>query len=447
MQCIIDDLLDELAIKLKWSVKGHAGLKPCFRCANAIMKDHPAVTSHASFRCLSDLDPSAFIPVTDQELWAAQDNLIHMRPILLAANAKGRFERLEVASGQVCEPLGLMADTSLRPYVSPTKTRYDPFHCYMVNGAAAVEVDLLVARLYKHGFTPDAIESYVNDRFRPTQRLVFTTNGLKGMGSDVHRAVFVLSHLCCEILQPRNLMEHEVISFLALFDVVKTLQEMKLMEPVPQVLRDRLAMQQLLHVAAHKEAYGKEHIKPKHHYCLHIPGDINYILIDAAACERKERLIKDQIHRIPRCNAADNVNIHLTVGVNLVQLDEMQQAPKCGSLEGASSSFQTGDLQGSCARSCLTKFGLALVAGDVLVFEAVPHVLLACVVLNECLNFLVQPCSRVRKHAAGYIWMPLNDRMLLQEPVVPHVDYVLFLLGGLYSFCLEALLFLFRRLI
>ena len=144
---------------------------------------------------------------------------------------------------------------------------------------------------------------------------------------------------------------------------------------------------------------------------------------------------------------ADNVNPHLTVGVNLVQLDEMEHAPKFGSLDSAISSFQNGDLQGSCARRCVTTFGLALVAGDVLVFEAVPHVLLPCVVLNECLNFLVQPCSRVRKHGAGYIWMPQNDRMLLQEPVVPHVDYLFFLLGGLYSFCLEALLFLFRRLI
>ena len=429
MLCILDDLLDELAIKLKLSVKGHAGLKPCFRCANVIMKDHPHVTSHASFRCLSDLDPSSFIPAKDEELWAAQDNLIHMQPILLAANAKGRFERLEMCSGQVCEPLGLMAEKSLRPYVPPTKTRFDPFHCYMVNGAAAVEVDLLVDGLYKKGFKPDAIEAYVNDRFRPTQSLRFTTNGLKGMGSDVHRAVFVLAHLCCEILQPRNLLEKEVISFLALFEVVKTMQEMKLMDPVSQELKDRLALQQRLHVDKHKEAYGTKHIKPKHHYGLHIPEDINHVLIDTAPCERKERLIKDQIQRMPKCRGADNINIHLTIGVNLVQLDEMEHAPKFGSLEGAISSFQNGDLQGSCARRCVTTFGVALVAGDVLVFEAVPHVLLACVVLNECLNFLVQPCSRVRAHGAGSIWMPLDARMLLQESDVPHVAYVRFLLG------------------
>ena len=429
MQCITDDLLDELAIKLKWSVKGHAGLKPCFRCANVLMKDHPLVTSHASFRCLSDLNPSKFIPVTDEELWAAQDNLIHMQPILLAAKNKAGFEKLETACGQVCEPLGLMAEKSLRPYVSPTKTRFDPFHCYMVNGAAQVEVDLLTDLLYKNDFKPHAIEEYANDRFRPTQRLTFTTTGLKGMGSDVHRAVYVLAHLCCELLQPRKLMEKEVISFLALFDVVQTMQEMKLMEPVSQESKDRLALKQRLHVDAHKEAYGTTHIKPKHHYGLHIPDDINHMLIDTAACERKERLIKDQIQRIPRCCAADNVNIHLTVGVNLVQLDEMEHATKFGSLEGAISSFQNGDLQGSCARRCVTKFGVALVAGDVLVFEAVPHVLLACVVLDECLNFLVQPCSRVRADGAGSIWMPLDARMLLQEPVVPHVAYVRFLLG------------------
>jgi len=230
-------------------------------------------------------------------------------------------------------------------------------------------------------------------------------------------------------------MEPEVKSFLALFDVVQTLQEMKLLEPVPQQLRDRLAIQQRLHSDAHKEAYGTQHIKPKHHYSQHIPGDINHILIDTAPCERKERLIKDEIQRIPRCKAERNVNIHLTVGVNLVQLDEMKHAPKFSSLAGATSSFQYGDLQGFCARHCVTKFGARLVAGDVLMFEEVPHVLLACVVLDECLNFLVQPCSPVRTQGAGSIWMPLDARVLLQEPIVSHLAYV--------RFCWEALLFLF----
>jgi hypothetical protein len=123
----------------------------------------------------------------------------------------------------------------------------------------------------------------------------------------------------------------------------------------------------------------------------------------------------------------------LTVGVNLVQLDEMELAPKFSSLEGATSSFQYGDLQGSCARKCVTKFGATVVAGDVLVFEAVPHVLLACVVLDECLNFLVQPCSFIRTHGAGSIWLPSDARMLLQEPVVSQLAYV--------RFCWEALLF------
>ena len=83
-------------------------------------------------------------------------------------------------------------------------------------------------------------------------------------------------------LQRRHLMEHEVISYLAMFDVAQTLQEMQLMEPISQELRDRLALQQRLHVEAHKDAYGTKHMKPKHHCCLHILGDINHILVDTA---------------------------------------------------------------------------------------------------------------------------------------------------------------------
>ena len=100
----------------------------------------------------------------------------------------------------------------------------------------------------------------------------------------------------------------------------------------------------------------------------------------------------------------------------------------------------------------MIKFGARLVAGDVLMFEEVPHVLLACVVLDECLNFLVQPCSPVRTQGAGSIWMPLDARVLLQEPIVSYLAYVRFCweaplfvhtVSLTLRFCWEALLFLF----
>jgi hypothetical protein len=204
-------------------------------------------------------------------------------------------------------------------------------------------------------------------------------------------------------------------------ECVLCLQEIKLFEKVPHEMLDRLGRLQLVHVDKHKAASGTAHVKLKAHYALHFPGQTNEggIVLDIATCERKGTLIKDQIQRLPRCHADKNINIHITVGVNLCQLNEMQHGPSLCSLVGKATAFRDGNLQGACARACMTSFGLALVAGDVLLVDAVPHVLRACVKLdNGSLSFLVQPCSFVRAQGAGKLWKLLT--VLLQEPDESH---------------------------
>lgn len=381
------------------------------------MKGHAAAAKHPCFRDLSDLDPSGFIPTTDRDLWDVQDDLLAKKPFL----KKAHLEKLETACGQLCEPLGLMACKELREHVLPTRTGFDSWHCYFVNGIAEVEVDLLTKALFKIGFSPKRIQDFCNDGWRPSQKLVFTIHGLKGMACDVLRSIWPLWHMCLTVLQPRNLLPEECNSFCALAASVQCLQEIKLLETVPQSLCDHLRTLQKEHADAHKAAWGTTHVKPKHHYCMHIPGQLaaQGMLIDTAPCERKERLIKAHIERMPRCHAAQNCNIHITVAVNLYQLDEMQHAPKPGSLLGRTDLFVHGNDRGRAARSCKTSLNVTLTCGDVLQVQGAALLFRAGLELADgSLNFLVQQCKLLGPHGAGTLWSLVDEYVILREPRV-----------------------------
>lgn len=332
----MEDLHDEVALKYKWSVKGHAGLKPCFLCTNVLSKDHAALSRHPSFRCLSHLDAGHFVLATDEDLWQAQDELIRQSSLV----RKGELEKLETACGQRCEPLGLLACQELRPYVKPTRSVYDAMHCYFCGGIAEVECDLLFARLTGIGFSVENITAFCNDRWRPRRKLVFTTKGLKGMAREVLTTVFVFWHLCITVLQPHGLLPAECASWCALAKIVQCLQQVKMFEKVPDAILDRLERLQKVHADLFKAAYGKEHVKPKHHYSMHIPQQTKRkgMLVDSWPVERKERLMKAVLEQQKSCGP--NINLPLSVNVNLIQLDEMVHQAGPGTLVGATSMTQ-----------------------------------------------------------------------------------------------------------
>lgn len=381
------------------------------------MKSHDSISSHPSFRDICDLDASAFLAATDIELWNTQDDLIAQAPSLTRA----KLASLETSSGQNCEPLGLMACKELRPYVQPTKTSFDSWHSYFVGGIAEVECDLMFTALVKAGITVKKISDFANERWRPNQSLKFTAHGVKGMASEVLRTVFIFWHLCRTVLQPRNLLLQESESFCALAESVHCLQNIKLLEQVPQSLCDRLAELQKKHADAHKSAYGTAYIRPKHHYVMHIPAHVKAhgMLIDTAPCERKQRLIKAHIQRMPNCDASKNCNIHITVAVNLYQLDEMQSSPPPGSLLGKTDLFLDANMQGRSARACVTALGLTLTAGDVLLVDGAALLFQAGLELSDgSLNFMVQRCRFNRQKGAGTLWDLLDEYVVLQEPDV-----------------------------
>ena len=435
LNAVLEDLHDELAIKLKWSIMGHAGLKPCLLCANVLMKGHSAVSSHPDLRDLAELDPSGFILCSNEELWNEQDKLVEQYRHLKNAE----LQTLETACGQRCEPLGLMACKELRPFVKPCSTGYDSWHCYFVSGAAENELDMFVTLLLKSGFTTEDLENFTNE-WLPTQKLRFTDTGLKGMASDVLRAVFLIWHFCLAVLLPRGLLLAEVASFCALAEVCKCLQDIKLYERVPQWLLDRLGELQKTHSDLFKQAYGTQHVKPKHHYALHLIWQIlqKGMLIDTATSERKERLLKAELEKLPRCDATKNIDIHITVGINLSQIDEMEHGPSLGSLVGPTSATVLAGGMTSFGRTALTRLGTTVKAGDPLVLSAKHLVLvIACMRDDAGLAFLVRLCTLQGKRGAANVWHVGAEHLHLREPEDSHIHLVSIVIVFMFCICLS----------
>jgi hypothetical protein len=378
VQVELEDLQDADALKYKWDIKGHAGIKPCMQCNNVFMKGHSAAFVHASFVDITDLDwdrvkePQA----TDLEIWAAQDELLALVGV---PGMSSHRKTLETFYGQNANRDGLLACKELRPYIKPSRSSYDPMHCYFSNGIADIEVSLATNRLGELKFDFRAIERFVNYGWSPAETLLFSSDGVKGMASQVLRAVPLLRHFLVKLVKPSGLLVDEIASFELLADVVQQLQKLKLYSKIPLNEADELRRLQALHYTAFKKAYGAEKCVPKHHYSMHIPSQLRRIgiFLDAFVCERKHKLPKEVLEYYTNAVRTVLVELHAVTRLNLVQLDAMSRAPAAGDLVGASEQLDDGCVVGKTAKlQCGTtvQAGEAILAGDY------------CFVLSACMK-------------------------------------------------------------
>ena len=329
------DLQDESALKYKWAIKGHGGLKPCMHCTNVIMKNHASRSLHEAFVDIADLRWEACHLATDEELWAAQDEMVALKEVRGKA---AKLKLMEKASGQNCVPLGLLACKQLRPYVKPRRSSYDVQHCYYSGGIAEVEISLLVPRLLETGFKLEQISAFVNpaDGWMPSAPVQLSADGVKGLATDVLRATVLLRHFLVKVVKPFGLLRKEIASFEALADVVQKLQELKLWCDITACQAAELRRLQALHFSAFKECYGNDSVRPKHHYSMHIPQQLEEVglLLDAFPAERKHQLIIEIAEFYNKAKVTKLVELLVALRVNLVQLDEMQRSARRGELCG-----------------------------------------------------------------------------------------------------------------
>ena len=175
-------LQDEVAMKFAWSVKGHAGLKPCLHCSNVLMKEHPLLVSDDSLCDISEHDVSKFVLASNNEIWNAQD---YLREQKLIGNP--RMGTLEKCCGQNYDPEGLLASRLLRGVVQPAESLWDPMHVFFSDGICRFEIDLLVKGLRSIGLLHSRLMDFCNhsgwQMHGSKANLEFSKDGLKGGAS------------------------------------------------------------------------------------------------------------------------------------------------------------------------------------------------------------------------------------------------------------------------
>ena len=337
VQVDLEDIQDADALKYKWDIKGHGGMKPCaLKCSNCFMKGHSATNAHAEFVDICDLnwDRVKNFQATDQEIWDAQDELVGLLDVRGGSEAR---KKLETLYGQNANRDGLLACKELRQWVKPSRSSYDPMHCYFSNGIADREVTLMCGALDKLKFDFRKIEAFVNIG-RSSNKLQFSSDGVKGMATEVLLAVPLLRYFLVKLVKPHGVLVDEVASFSALADAVEQLQRLKLYSEIPDVEADKLQSLMAVHFSAFKKAWGADAIVPKHHYAMHLVQQFKRlrIVLDCFACERKNTLPKEVAEHYRLAKNTSQVELFIVVNMNLLQLEDMERSPSPGQVTGPS---------------------------------------------------------------------------------------------------------------
>ena len=288
---LLDPLADELGLKSIVNIKGSSGLKPCLKCVNVFMKGH-ALSNLAGNVDICCFDKAKFEEMTDDDLFDAHDMLAQLKPRL----KKTAFGNKETAYGVNYSPEGVLASHMLRERTHPTKSRFDRMHTLESGGIAELEVNLLLQSLDESGkFTNKQVTDYCNAGWfgvlGPVQ-LAFRDNKIKGMASDVLRAMPILFHFGKVVLQGWDQLK--LASFEALFLVFKQLQYIKFFADCSKAATDKLSDLVARHLRLFQQAYTPEKCIPKHHMAMHL-GDQYYTdghYADCFATERHQKLIK-----------------------------------------------------------------------------------------------------------------------------------------------------------
>lgn len=369
-------LADEDAIRASWACKGASGVRPCFACMNVVMKGY--AKHNQVLVDLDEEDPSKFQLMSDQDWFQMADHLKQQAAVL----NKKALDTLEKSMGLNYVPGGLMFDAEIRTIVRPTSTTFDSMHVWFSNGICNTELHVfLEAAETKCGLTYSVIHAYMQSaswqppschadmdvaRIFNESRRKANKDNFKGMASEVLALLPLLRHLVSTALADRIELDKEKKSFEAMCKCVDLLSQLKL-----GATRDTDALlaatQQFMQL--HKLAYGSDHVRPKHHYAFHLPGQIQRdgCLLDAFVLERKHRVAK----RI--ATACDNTRSFEASVLSRILNEAIEAMPASflvNSLVGpramcADTAKIVGEVQCTICKSALCN-GVTVSVGDVL---------------------------------------------------------------------------------
>ena len=143
-------LADEAGLKYFWSLKGAAGLIPCFECTNIALREaDPAnnLLAHDTTGTLRDIrcpNVAEFKCLEMEDRFTQADVLTGLTHL-----PAEDFEKVQRSYGLKYNPTGVLWNPSLRPILAECRNRYDGMHCILQEGIALKEINFLLLRLSK----------------------------------------------------------------------------------------------------------------------------------------------------------------------------------------------------------------------------------------------------------------------------------------------------------
>ena len=358
---------------------------------------------------IAQTDFSACAPATNEDLWQAQDQLALQWNNLSVKD----FENLEKASGQTLCPRGLLADANMRPFCKPLDSQYDTTHIYFSSGIAELELNLMSTALRRiPGLSSEILQDFVNAwRSHQYFRATIKDFNFKVMAGQVLICIPILRFFLDKHLIGVVGLSEEVASFQALDNVVSCLQQIKRLSHVPISKTRELADLQKLHYEKFQLAYDLSQVKPKHHYALHVPSQIDRFgfLFDCFALERKHQLVKAEIENF-RNFSSDTFEASMLARMNELQTREALSFEARPHL-GKNAKLSEGDIRVS--KSCQLTW-MSLKATDVFFFNEQALLLHGCCQTGQRIDLLVEPLNLIeRPTAKARLWRSSNTRYKL----------------------------------
>lgn len=291
----------------KLSIKGASGIKPCVKCANVLMKSSGLADRHAGLVEIDCADRCQFVSQGDRDVWRHYDQLGALKGNTTVVN----FERHERAMGITWSEHGILGDRDLRAHMLPVSSlTFDWQHTFLSNGIVSQEIFEFFAACRRVGMKSiwQLLEQYcqadwsfpyqhqkdgkaIHRMFNNTREKA-SSDHFKSGASELLSAYPLIRRFAESVVVVRfGLQLHgEVRSLRLCCKVLDLLQDCKGGPCDTRVLHE--AMQSYLE--AHKAAYGSAEWKPKFHYGLHIPEQIDrdQRLYDCFVVERSHQLPK-----------------------------------------------------------------------------------------------------------------------------------------------------------
>jgi hypothetical protein len=312
-------------------------------------------------------------------------------------------------------PTGLLADVEMRQHVRPIEVHtYDSMHTWLANGVAQTEIYLFMQALkQKLGLGHAHLQSLLNatwvwpkiyatwgrqagDIFNEV-RCGGSQDSFRASASEVLMVYPVLLHLAEDTLGGDPRIAAERRSFIAMCKVLVTLENLKKgMQGSPEQLAAGIQD----HMQAFLLAYSLEAVKPKHHFQVHVPGQIarDGQVLDTFTLERKHKITKACAQHVLLTTSFEKSVLARVLQVQLRELEDPDW-PKVASLQGRTAPMPALGVGTIGSLSAILPSGLSVSSGDVVFIEDERRLVLVAGFLSQGpkLYLMADPMQPLRK--------------------------------------------------